>query len=581
MNQFSIKSASIILLALIVVAFFNGLNNPFMLDDYGFFGVNAKQPLWSFFVPNRNEALGLDSPQMEKTYYRPLAHVIPLVCHRVFGGDPFGYHVVNMLLVWGAAVAVFVFLRRLRNMTEIPGWGDRDWDFFAFLTAALFALHPINGVLVNYITASVFAAQVVFMLISLVLSQGHQSSSAPGSQKIDSWGAGALGRWGSIAFLILALFCHETAVLLPFYAILVLRLKFSWPDVFRRVMPLFLVLGIYFLFRMYASPFGRSFGHSFSILGLSIDQKAATVIQLLSWYFEKLFVPKNIFLMWSTPFVREASWMWWAPVLVISGFGFGILARKHSRHCVTMFTLWFLLGLSPIAAGAFVTPYLGALIEPHWFVFGSIGFFAAAACGICYFSKGAARVVIISVVIGALMALSFVNNRLWSNEQKYYEAWSKEAPYFKAVHYFLGLTLSRQGELDEAYGHLKQAVLGRYKDWMVYMELGLIDLRFNRLEAASENLRKAYTLERNHSGLLNAVGALAYKLGKVNEAKDFWERSVKSNPYNLEPRMNLGSYYVKTGDLKKAAETYQEIIRQYPKFMPAQKALGRLQRQGT
>lgn len=564
-----------------MLTFSNALKNPFMLDDYGFFGVNAKQPLWSFFVPNRNETLGLESAQMEKTYYRPLAHVIPLSCYRVFGAQPFGYHVVNALLLWLAAVCVYLFIRNLRQLTSVLSWNERDWNVFAFFSAALFALHPINGVLVNYITASVFSAQVLFMLGSLICLLGPQYPGAPASQTKRSWGPGSLGNWGSIMFFIFALLCHETAVLLPVYSMLVLKLKYSWRESFRRILPLVAVLAVYFMFRSFASPFSRSILYSFSILDLSFGQKAATIVQLLSWYFQKLFLPKDIFLMWSAPFVRDAAWLWWMPVLVCVLAGFVLLFRKAPRHVFSMFAVWFGLGLTPIAAGAFVTPYLGALIEPHWFVFGSIGFFAAVSFGLCHSLKGSARGFLVAVLVGGLISLSLINNRLWSNERKYYKAWVKEAPYFKAVHYFLGLTLSREGRLDEAYDHLHKAVLGRYKDWMVYMELGLIDLRLNRLEGASENLRKAYTLEKNHSGLLNAVGALAFRLGKPEEAKDFWERSIKSNPYNLEPKMNLGMYYARRKDPAKAAEIYQGILKQEPGFMPAQKALGRLQRQGT
>jgi hypothetical protein len=485
-----------------------------------------------------------------------------------------------MLLLWAAAVCVYFFFRNLRKWTGGLSWSEGDWDFFAFMAAAFFALHPINGVLVNYITASVFCAQVIFMIISLMLLQGRQCPSIPASQKNKGWGTGGLENWGALIFFLLALLCHETAVLLPVYAILVLRLKYSWADTFRRVAPLFTVAAAYFVFRSWASPFSRSISYSFSILDLSIDQKAATVIQLLSWYFEKLFLPKDIFLMWSTPFVRDAAWLWWIPFLLFVASSFGILIFKMPRHVLTFFLLWFALGFAPIAAGAFVTPHLGALIEPHWFVFGSIGFFAAVSYGGCVLFKPIGRAVVSVIIVGALMAFSFGNNHLWSDEEKYYEAWSKEAPYFKAVNYFLGLTLNRKNRPQEAYEHLQRAILGRYKDWLVYLELGLIDLRLKRIESASDNLNKAYALEKNHSGLLNAMGALAYRRGKIEEAKVFWERSIKSNPYNLEPRMNMGSYYLKVSEPDKAVEIYQAIIKDNPDFMPAQKALGRLQRRG-
>ena len=138
MLRFSAKTAVLGLFLLISLTYANALKNPFMLDDYGFFGANVKEPLWSFFVPNRNQALGLESPQMERTYYRPLAHVFPLACYRFFGGQPFGYHVVNMLLLWAAAVCIYFFFRNLRKWTGRLSWGESDWDSFALMAATNF-----------------------------------------------------------------------------------------------------------------------------------------------------------------------------------------------------------------------------------------------------------------------------------------------------------------------------------------------------------------------------------------------------------------------------------------------------------
>ena len=45
-------------------------------------------------------------------------------------------------------------------------------DNLAFLTGLFYLIHPINGIVVNYISASVFALQVIFMLGTILLLWG-------------------------------------------------------------------------------------------------------------------------------------------------------------------------------------------------------------------------------------------------------------------------------------------------------------------------------------------------------------------------------------------------------------------------
>ena len=620
------KKKIIFLLCLSVLTFANAYKNPFMLDDYAFFGSGRGQPLWSFFIPNYNAHFKLDSPQTDRTYYRPLAHVIPQVSYRLFGGNVAGHHALNLILMWLAACAVYIFLRSLAGKA---GAASHDW--FAFCAAALFVAHPVNGILINYITASVFSAQVLFMIGSLICLLESEDRKEKGK----SW------LLFSVFFFILSLLCHETAVLLPLFALIVLRLRMPWQSALRRILPYLAVLILYFIFRSYASPFNKSILYSFSILDLTWEQKAATVFKLLSWYLSKLFVPYSIFLMWSTPFVKSGVGPWIAGGLSIIGslfmVGRWILTRNGYFHVIARspegatksldfardcpkdgepvepqsdapkeiassptgtrndeglsmrvssswkkrsdtrmmitFLLWFALGLTPIAAGAFVTPYVGGLIEPHWFVFATVGFFAAAAALIQMLPSIRWRNATAALIVSVLMLLSWRNNFLWSNEIAYYEAWLKDAPQFKAVHYFLGMAYVRKGEFDKAYPELEQTILGRYKDWMVYLELGQIDLKRRDLVRAEKNIMSAYQLESKHSGVLNAVGALHYKWGKLEEAKKFFERSIASNPGNLEPYMNLASYYKKMNEPQKAAEMYREILKINPQFTTAREAL--------
>ena len=68
----------------------------------------------------------------------------------MFGDDPAGYHVVNVLLHAVACVLVFVVLRRI----EVPGAG---------VAALLFAVHPVNAATVVWISELKNILSLIFL----------------------------------------------------------------------------------------------------------------------------------------------------------------------------------------------------------------------------------------------------------------------------------------------------------------------------------------------------------------------------------------------------------------------------------
>ena len=181
-----------VLLVLGTLTFANGFKNPMMLDDHTFFDEKMRNMkfLWMQFVPDKNIFLGLKD-QKTDVYYRPLAHVIPMLAYAAFHNNVVGHHLLNMVLLVTASFMIALLCFCL--------WGD--WRL-GLLAGVGYLLHPINGIMVNYITASVFSAQVILMTLSMICI----------------WRADYLGRLASFFFFALALMCHETAMALPFYA---------------------------------------------------------------------------------------------------------------------------------------------------------------------------------------------------------------------------------------------------------------------------------------------------------------------------------------------------------------------------
>ena len=544
----------------------NSLHSPFMLDDFSFMVQFKQSTILQHF-----------GPAPEHTYYRPLAFILPQINYLLFKNNPVGYHVSNLLMLIIAAWCLVLMMSTL--MTE----------GLALIVGILFLIHPLDGMMVNYITANVFAGQMIAICLSLYyLSHFEQRVTrhperSEGSHKelipSEILRYAQNDRLKMCIWFIIALLCHETSFMLPFYGIVLCLIqgndiKGAW----NRTRWLWLMLVGYMVLRSFCVPFTHSLFHSVATTGLSWDQSFASILSLLAWYIQKLFIPLDIFLMWSLPFVRHNSWDWVTAFMGVAVLIVFLLRRLRAvQPKIVLFMTWFFVGLLPIFLGAFATPNMGALLEPHWFFPASIGLYAAVVLSASYFIKPVMVQKTFFLVMGIfLMLAAWGNNRLWSDETNFYEQWLAQDPDCKAVHYFLGALYERQMQYDKARQQFQQSILGRSKDWMVYVYLGEIDLKQGRLEDAGKNFQLAYDHDPRQTNVLNGLGVVEFQSKKYDRAMEWFERAVEVSPLNLEPRMNLALTYRLMGDIPKALAACQETLRIAPDFAPAVHLLEKL-----
>ena len=151
------RTAVALLLGATLLAYLPALQAGFIWDDDSYLTTN----------PTVQSPAGLASIWIDRAanpQYYPLTFTSFWIEHRLWGLEPFGYHLVNVLLHALAAILLWQVLREL----ELEG---------ALLAAALFALHPVAVESVAWITERKNTLSAVFYLgAALVYLRGRSKS---------------------------------------------------------------------------------------------------------------------------------------------------------------------------------------------------------------------------------------------------------------------------------------------------------------------------------------------------------------------------------------------------------------------
>lgn len=549
-----------ILLAAGLFTYSNALNHPFMIDDHAFF--DEMDHRWGNllyqFIPDKSKVLHMEGAKTE-AYYRPLGVVLPKVLFLLFGQKVFFFHLANMLAFILACWVIFFFVRALSGNALL-----------ALLTAVFYCVHPFNGITVNYKTGLGFAVQVICMCGSLLCILGRQSSSIPAIQKRKLWGTGGLGLWGASVLFILALFCHESAMMLPFLGFAIFWVKDNEHKritdralgAFQRTAPLWGALLAYFLFRMRFASIQESIFQKFAGYRMDVFEYLATVAQMGWWYLSRVIAPDGIVISVFFPVERTHVLPWLVALMILLGVWVFMTVRSY-RNVMLWSSLWMVaFGFGLLSVGC-IFHGQDLMIEPHWFVFPSVGVFMLIAYGIGHMAKTRFKNYVMLatfVLVTAWMFTSRSYNALWDNERKYCFYWLEQSPQFAPVHMYIARSYFTERRFNEASYHYKRALTGQYPDYLMYANLGTIAFLQGNMEEAEGYLKRTLAIEPRTKVALNTLAIVSLKRGKVDEAEKYLKLSIAANRFNIASRWNLALLYERSGRPKDAHELYREIL---------------------
>jgi Tfp pilus assembly protein PilF len=439
-------------------------------------------------------------------YYRPMMTLGYLVCYRLFGLRPYGFHLVSLLLHVLVVCLVFVLAQRLT--------GDR---VCAFAAGALFALHPIHTESVAWIAAVTDLELTFFYLLTFGL---FLALARPGGGRSGPMLAAMGGTF------LLALLSKEQAMTLPALATVYehfYRRDRSETSVFQKLARygLLWLLGVaYVLFRIHF--FGTLVPHD-TFPQLTSLQIVLSAIALVGQYVGKLLWPAHLcafYVFHASKSLFDLRVLAGLLVLLVLAVLFLICWRSRDPNVrfASFGIMWFFATLAPVLNAHWV--FANVFTERYLYL-PSVGVSWLVGMGASkLWSRAAARpaqrraVVLAGFVVGGLFATRIViRNRDWNNDIVFYTRTIDLEPEADPIVNDLGTAYGKQGALDKA-----ESV------WR-----GLLARSPNNPEA------------------LNNMGTIAARKKHYSEAMDYFQHAIKMSPTYVEPHLNLAKVYRLTG----------------------------------
>lgn len=218
------SGAVLLALAIGLLVFFvylPGLQGGFLYDDYGSIVENpyGQVDRLDFSELQKASATGNSGP-----LGRPLS-MLSFALNRYFSGlDPYYFKLVNLVIHLFNAALVFEFGRRVLTVYALrqPRPAADNATLPALMTAAAWALHPLNLTTVLYSVQRMTSLSALFVLAALI---AYVAARAPGVPRLRRL---ALMFGGTVVFGGLGLLAKESAFLLPLYVLTVEAVLFRF-----------------------------------------------------------------------------------------------------------------------------------------------------------------------------------------------------------------------------------------------------------------------------------------------------------------------------------------------------------------
>jgi Tfp pilus assembly protein PilF len=594
------RIAPVVVVLITLVTFLPALRNEFVqwddaaafLTNPRFRGLGPTQLRWMFTT-------------FYTGIYRPLTWMTYGGDFLLWGMDPFGYHLTNVLLHAANALLVYLLARRLLAAAMPDAVEGVALPVSATVAALFFAVHPLRAEPVAWVSARADLLSAFFLLLSVLAYLRH-------SARIRSvpWRSGWLA--ASVGLYAVSLLAKPVALTFPFVLLILdvyplRRLGAGGREsvaaqrlVWLEKLP-FLVLAV----AMVPIILQAKAESIPNVTGSKLLLGAALSAYGLAFHVWKAIAPLGLSPLYEMPArIVATSWPFLLSVVVVLAITVLLLLNRSRWPGALAAWVSYAVILAPISG---VIPYGPQMAADRYTYLACIGFAVLGGGGLLYLWRWAERgtrqrrVAIAGslaalVILATLAGLTLKQVGVWRDSETLWSYTVAVEPASSVAQSNLGLVLIARGHPDEARAHLRRAVdldpgnaanhlslaavlfvlnqagearkqvgtlLALTSDTArAYRDLGNALFAQARLEDARQYLELALHLSPGNGDAENVLGVVLVNQHKLDEAKVHFRRAVQIQSDYSEAHNNLGNVLLNEGKVEEAVQEYAKAVKE-------------------
>ncbi len=538
------------LLLLLFVAYIPALHAGYIWDDDSYVTQNA-----TLLAPDGLRRIWMErsaSPQ-----YYPLVFTTFWLEHRIWGFNPAGYHIVNILLHGLSALLLWRLLRRLR----LPG---------AWLAAAIFAIHPVHVESVAWITErkNVLSGFLYLAAVATFLRYagiGGLSSSTPGGGAVRdarplsmSWG------WAVATALLFLAALAAKSVTSTLPAVLLLLVWWRRGSISARIwallLPLFAIgagagLSTAWIEKHHVGAAGAEWAFSWA-------ERMLIAGKALWFYVAKLIWPHPLIFFYPRWQIHHAPLgAYLAPLAALLVLLLLWLFRRRLGRGPLVGALVYAGTIFPALGFIDVYPMRFSFVADHFQYLASVPIIVLASVALTSLGRRLIpppTATFAAPLLGALLLLSlgrltYLQAKAYANPETLWRTTIAHNPSAFAAQSELGLILYRRGDLDAAAARFQAAIDLKPDYYEALNNLGIIENLRGNHQVAADLFRRALDVFPGYVPAWVNLGTAEYRLGHTAEAIAALREALRIFPDGAETLCNYGAMLAVSGNVTESA----------------------------
>lgn len=564
-----------VLMVTIFIVYGNALFNDFVHDDNYLIVKNPYIKDFRHFKDILTSDVTVTSPYRSSSgYYRPLSMAYLMLAYKMWGLNPFGFHLQSILLHVLCAYLVFLIVQNIVTDKTVAFW-----------SAFIFAIHPIHVEAVTGIFNVMGLLACTLGLTSFLLFVRSKA----GQIKIPFA--------GSLFFYFLGVFTKEEVFLFPVIYILYdyfFIARFDSRILLKRWKAYcgFLLIAIFYLIlRSLIIEKAAAWGFWDLNVFFNITPFQNPFLQFLmvlytyGYYIYLLFFPIKLTVFYVIAPIKNFLY---PQVILLIGVPVALLfyAVKNLRKSPvsTFFIALFFVGSAMIIG---IIP-IGGLFADRFMYFPSIAFcffasslFSALSNKNITIAKKPVHNIIAIAFAGILSFFAFqtvTRNYVWRNNLLLWQdAAEKGSAAF--IHLNLGVAYQKKKLYHDAIGEYQEALnFSTPKRSLILNEIGKIYGILGEYDEALVELLKALTVNNRYVETYYNIGITYFHKQDFKNASVYLQKATVLDPSYPWSYYGQGLIYEKQGKTDKACAMFRKALQLKPELTPAQEALTNLER---